>query len=57
MTTPPPENTKDGIMAAAVALPIVEGRSIDTNEFQMDIEYGRFGKTSGIVHYNDCFFC
>ncbi|CAF5094187.1 unnamed protein product, partial [Rotaria socialis] len=26
MTTPPPENTKDGIMAAAaVVLPIVEG--------------------------------
>ncbi|CAF4877479.1 unnamed protein product, partial [Rotaria socialis] len=38
MTTQPPENTKDGIMAAAaVVLPIVEGRSIDTNKFRMDI--------------------
>ena len=55
MAIPTPENTKDIIVAAGV-LPIVEGRSIDTSEFQMDIEWDTFGKKSRILHYNDCFF-
>ncbi len=54
MTIPTPENTKDIIMTAIV-LPIVEERSLDTNEFQMDIECDAFSKKSRILHYNDCF--
>ena len=55
MAIPTPENTKDIIVAAGV-LPIVEGRSIDTNEFQMDIEWDAFGKKSRILHYHDSVF-
>ena len=55
MTTPTPENATDGIIAAAVALLIVKGKSTDTNEFQIDIEYDTFGKKSQILHYNDHF--
>jgi hypothetical protein len=55
MTTPMSENATDGIMAAAVVLLIVEGKSTNTNEFQIDIEYDTFGKKSQILHYNDRF--